>query len=457
MRKLFRGKYQPLVLLVLMIALGAVTAQISQIAFLVGMGAFAIGMYRTILRRNRGGEAHLFAGFIVGAEVYLRMSFAGLPWEFGKIAVFLLLLTGWVVEKKHKPFPLLFLVYLLLLLPGIFVPNWESIAHFKKEFMFTFFGEVVLVMSVFYFYKRTLSLEDMVRFVRWILLGVIVTSALLFLKTPDYGSIHYGGGSNFAASGGFGPNQVAAILGLGMVLIGYALLTGRKIFVYRTIDVGMLLLFTLQGLFTLSRGGLIAAISSLVLGIVLLYLYNIKQAMHLLHIRFTHIVILGLVFSFAFFVSNNISSGAVERRYINTDKYGQQIKEDYTTKRGDIVLADWKTFLDHSITGAGIGGGRVYRAEDTGISAAHVELSRLPAEHGILGLFALAIMLLFPVWMFFRSKNAITRFTLVVFTGYGVLTMTHNAMRLALPSFLYGAGFIWILIENKHMKLKGRG
>jgi O-antigen ligase len=105
--------------------------------------------------------------------------------------------------------------------------------------------------------------------------------------------------------------------------------------------------------------------------------------------------------------------------------------------------------MTHFITGAGTGGGRAYRAEETGISAEHVELTRLPAEHGILGLIALIIMLGYPVWIFFRVKNSMTRFTLVLFTAYGVLTMTHNAMRLAMPSFIYGLGFVWIVLSSK--------
>jgi len=452
-KKLLDGKYGPLFQLLLMITVGAATAKIPKIA--LGVGAFALlaGFYLTLRYRNREGIAHLFAGFIVGAEVYFRMSYAGLPWEFGKIAVFLLLLTGLAVEKLRKPFPLIFLIYLLLLLPGVFAPDWTDIAQFKKEFMFTFFGEIVLVVSAIYFYKRPLPLPDLVRSIRWMLLGVVVTSTLLFLKTPDYASIHYGGGSNFAASGGFGPNQVSAILGLGMALLGYALLMGRRIFVYRFIDIGLLLLFTLQGLFTLSRGGMMAAALSLLLGIVVLYLYNAREASRLLRIRLIHIIVLTAVIFGAFIVANRISSGAVERRYLNRDKYGMQIKEDYTTKRGDIVLEDWHTFLQNWITGTGIGGARVYRKEATGISAAHVELSRLPAEHGILGLMALIIMFLAPIWYFFRSKNAATRFALTVFAAYGILTMTHNAMRLAMPSFLYGMGFVWIVIEHRRQRL----
>ena len=45
------------------------------------------------------------------------------------------------------------------------------------------------------------------------------------LADPEFD--FYGGSSNAAASGGFGPNQVSAILGLGIVAIGVYLVAGK--------------------------------------------------------------------------------------------------------------------------------------------------------------------------------------------------------------------------------------
>ena len=456
MGRLLKSRYAPLLWLIAAWLTGALTAKVPKLAFLIGLGALGWGLWSTLIRRNRYGEAHLYAGFIVGAEVYFRMAHAGLPWEFGKIATFLLLGLGWLVRPFGKPTPLIFLFYLLLLLPGVFVPDWNSIEAFKKEFMFTFFGEVVLVVAMLYFYKRKMEVEELLGLMRLMLLGVVMTSGMLFMKVPDYAAIHYGGGSNFVASGGFGPNQVSAILGLGIVLIGYSLLTGRKLFVWRWLDLVLLTIFALQGLFTLSRGGLMAAALALAVAVLAIYLNNPRQAVRLLSINPGKVVLLVVLMVFAYNLANDVSRGAIERRYFNVDQYGRQIKEDYTTKRGDIVKDDWQTFLDDFITGAGIGGGRAKREQSTGISAAHVELSRLPAEHGILGLIALLIMLFYPVWTFFKVQNTLTRFTLALFTAYAVLTMTHNAMRLAMPSFLYGAGFIWIMLQSRSTKLTDR-
>lgn len=444
-----RRELRPLLALLMAAATGVATASVPKIAMFVGLSIFFWGLYKTIRTRNAYGTAHLFAGFIVGAEVYFRMSGTGLPWEFGKIAVTTLLLVALMVERRKKAIPILFLLYLIVMLPGVFVPDWSSLKAFKKEFMFTFFGQIVLVVSVFYFYKRKFGEEELLNFGRWILYGVAMMSALIFLKTPDYSTIHFGGGSNFAATGGFGPNQVAAIFGLGIVLMGYFLLLHRRVFVWLWLDLALLFVFVFQAMISFSRGGLFAAVMALGFAVASLYFTSPARAVSLLRIGIVKLMLLVVVLGGAYVKINDITGGALAKRYLNRDEYGMQIKEDYSTKRADIIRDDLNTFEKFPVIGTGIGGGRAYRAEQTGISAAHVEFSRMLAEHGILGLLALLIIFFYPIYLFFRTKDLVTRFTLVAFTGYGLLTMSHNALRLALPSFMYGAGFIAVLWRYK--------
>ena len=452
MANIIQNKYSSVFVLILIIAVGAATSIVSKLAFIIGVSFFAYGLLQTITKRNRNGEAHLYAAFIMGAEVYFRMSWSGLPWEFGKLVVFILLSTGLIVERLKKPLPILYILYLIMMLPAIFIPDWADLAVFKKEFMFTFFGQLVLVVSVFYFYSRTFTMDDLLKIGRWMLYGLMLMASLLYLKTPDYTTIHYGGGANFAASGGFGPNQVAAMLGLGTTVIGYFLLIQKRIFRWFWLDIVVLFIFTFQGMITFSRGGLFSAIIALVGAIVTVYLVSPKKAAKLLKINFIKLLVLFAILSGAYLVTNNITGGALEKRYTNEDEYGNQIKEDYSTKRIDIILEDIETFKENMFTGAGIGGGRALREQTTGISAAHVEFSRMLAEHGILGLFSLMIMFLYPLYRFFKIDDVLTRFTLIIFTGYGLLTMSHNALRLAMPSFMYGFGFIiivWQLKQNR--------
>jgi O-antigen ligase len=193
---------------------------------------------------------------------------------------------------------------------------------------------------------------------------------------------------------------------------------------------------------TFSRGGLFSAIISLVFAVVISYLVSPIRAKEFLRIGIGKIFILILVLGLAYIQINSITGGALEKRYTNHDQYGNQIKEDYSTKRVDILLDDLEVFKNNMLIGAGIGGGRIYREEKTGISAAHVEYSRILAEHGLLGILILLIIFLYPLYHFIKVSDVVTRFTFLVFISYALLTMSHNALRLALPSFFYGFGFI---------------
>jgi len=440
--KTLLSDFRPLILLALSVLVAVATVKVSKIALLVGLGILGYGWLQTFLHRNRNGEAHLYSALIVGAEVYFKMSFAGLPWEFAKIATWILLLTGILVERRKRPIPLIMVIYALLLIPGIFARDWSDLLQFKHDLMMNLSGELTLIIAVFYFYKRPIGMEELLAFGRMLIYGVTLMAATVYLKAPDYAQIAYGGGSNFAASGGFGPNQVSAIFGVGVFVTGFFLLQNVRLFLYRWIDLSLLIIFSLQGLFTLSRGGLIAAWVALAVSALAIYLFNPKQVLGVLKVSPLKILLLAALVVFAFNEADTISGGAVSRRYFNVDQYGEQIKEDYSTHRIGVVESDLKTFKNFWITGAGVGGGAFYREEDLGFGATHVEFSRLLADHGLPGLFALIIMFAFPLGAFFRRPDARQRLLLAGFVSLALLTMSHNAMRLAMPGFFYGFGFV---------------
>ncbi len=456
MVKLSRSRYQPLFMLGLMGVAGVATVSIHQIALIIGLWLLGYGWLQTLRKRNRDGEAHLYAAMIVGAEVYFKMAFAGLPWEFAKISVIILLLTGMLVERAKRPFPLLILVYGLLLIPGIFIPDWQSMEQFKHDLMMNLSGEVTLIVSVIYFYKRKIAMPSFVQMMRMLIYGVTLMAVMVYVKTPDYATIHYGHGSNFEASGGFGPNQVAAMFGVGVFVFGIMLLQDVRVFLYKWIDTLLLVLFALQGLFTLSRGGLISSAIALAFTVIVLYLFSPKQVLGVLRVNPVKLAVIGLVMTGAFMAADSILGGAVFERYFNVDKYGEQIKEDYSTHRIDVAKTDLKTFEENWETGVGVGGSATFREQNIGFGATHVEFSRLLADHGILGAIALLIMFGFPIGIFFKNGDARSRMILVGFVSLSLLTMSHNAMRLAMPGFFYGLGFILLYYDQVVEQCKKR-
>lgn len=446
------GTYKPVFIFSLLTFFVISVMIVKQIALVVGMSIFLYAFYTVLTKRNFSGNAHKFSAFFVGSEVFWRMSKSGLPWEFAKIAVIALLLTAIIVEseKRHKPY--IYLLYLFLFIPAIFVPEFTDFFEYRKRVAFNLIGEVLLVLSVFYFYNRKFESKDLADIGKWMIYGLFLMSIMILLKSPSYDAIEYGRQSNFAASGGFGPNQVSVMFGLGILLLGYFIIKDIKLFNYKYISYVLLVLFSFQGLFTLSRGGLMAAFIALIFGLIVIFLFKPKIFFDFFKKNILKIFIISFLGVFAFIQADIITKGAISKRYFNKDAYGQQIRENYSSYRDQIVKEDLHLFWDNIMTGVGPGQSMILRAEKMHgeIHAAHIEFSRMLSEHGILGLIALFLVFIIPIIRFFKIKDFDTKFTLTVFIAFALLTMSHNAMRVAIPGFFYGLGFI--LLYSREIK-----
>jgi hypothetical protein len=94
------------------------------------------------------------------------------------------------------------------------------------------------------------------------------------------------------------------------------------------------------------------------------------------------------------------------------------------------------------------------RLNETGVEAAsHNEMSRIIAEHGLLGVFAFLILLITP--LIFRLKNK-TNLFFYSFYIFWLLTINHSAMRIAAPAFIYGLCLLNITYETRNKKLETR-
>ena len=112
-----------------------------------------------------------------------------------------------------------------------------------------------------------------------------------------------------------------------------------------------------------------------------------------------------IVFTLVWFISSFETSGLISNRYTNRDAAGQ-LKEDISTGRVELIQTELTAFYKNPIIGIGVGKGREYREEQLGIGInTHNEISRLLSEHGVLGIFALAILIFVPVIFWFKFQN----------------------------------------------------
>ncbi len=414
---------------------------LAKLYFVATIGVFIFYLFKN---GNKNNEALYAAAYITGAEVFFRMTQGAFIWEAGKYGVIGFVLLGLFfsgTSRKSGPYWL----YLLLLIPGIVYAS-STLGYdtnFRKAIIFNLSGPFCLGIASLYCVDRKITRKQL-QYILWsLLMPTIAMGVYLFFYTPDTRSILSGTGSNFAASGGFGPNQVSTALGMGMFCLVVQLFTNSKNTILLAINLGLLSLLTYRSIVTFSRGGVLTA---LVISVAFILFYfkavNVRKKKRIIG----PILFLVLTASFTYLLTSVRTSGLIDKRYANKDAAGR-IKEDISTGRKELISSELAAFFDNPLTGIGVGKIKEYREETEGVLAAsHNELSRMLSEHGISGLLALIILGVYP--LIFRMTNR-RNFLFFSMLGFWFLTINHSSMRIAAPAFIYSLCLLNIVNEKK--------
>lgn len=401
-----------------------------------------IGFFIFIItfKKNKNEEALYLASYLVGAEVFIRMSDGFLLYETGKYAIILFSLLGIIWGPVKQKTSISFLVYVLFLLIGIVftqVPLGESL---RKSIAFNLSGPISLGFFALYCYKRTITILQLKELLFVCLLPVFSIISFVYFRTPDLEELVFNGSSNFSTSGGFGPNQVATIIGFGVFILSVFIFTRVQLSLSIFLDIIFLLYFTYRGLLTFSRGGMITAIFAFFIFVLFMLFYQKNTFIKVFKFLFiTLILFLGI-----WLYTSDITGGMIDNRYANKNASGIE-KKDISAGRFQLFSAQLENFYESPILGIGVGNGKYKRIESGKriTAASHNEITRFIEEHGLLGILALLILLIKPLQNIYFSTNYQRAF-LLSFYVFWFLTINHSAMRIAFPAFVYGLSLIKI-------------
>ena len=384
----------------------------------IGM-AFAIYLYRPISpilllgilfyftfiiiqNENKNNEALMAAAYIAGAEVFFRQTDGMVFYETGKYTVIIFLLIGMFFKgTSSKTVP--FWTYLLILFPGVIIGalSMSYDAPIRNQIAFNLSGPVCLGISALYCYYKKIKKEDFQKVILMLLLPLISQMFFLYLYTPSLneGIINMSG--NYAATGGYGPNQISTVLGLGTFLLVTRLFTVKNKLI-NIIDLVLLGLMGYRAVITFSRGGVFTALICIVAFLLIFYYKQGKREQGNNNFK---LILLGASIFFIWTFSSIQTFGLIENRYENRTA-GGELKEDITTGRVELFTTELLAFYNHPFIGIGVGKGKEYRQEELGFGiASHKEISRLLSEHGLLGVFALLILIFVPIVFWTKFKN----------------------------------------------------
>lgn len=400
--------------------------------FLYMLGVFVYFGYRIIRGKRKVPEVLFACAYITGVEVLFRMTKAFIFYETGKYAIIGFTLIG-MFFVGFKRSALSYIIYILLLLPAVLVSlNVIAFdANFRNTVLFNLSGPLCLSFAAIFFYGRTISLQTLLKGLDYVVYPLISMVVYITLYTPNVQEIITGTASNAALSGGYGPNQVATVLGLGIFILYSRLLIPYKNLWVQGVFMFFMLAMTYRALLTFSRGGvLVAVIMAAVFTIVLYGSTSIKVKTKITLKLGLVLVAMLLVWSYTLVQTR----GLIENRYANEDALGRE-KEDLTTGRVDLLQVEMEAFKQNPIFGIGIGQGKFQFREEMGIqSASHNEVTRLLSEHGLFGLLALLLLIAIPLITKLLGRKNVYFYPFFIFWG---LTIAHSSMRIAAPAFLY--------------------
>ncbi len=382
--------------------------------------------------------------YVLGVEVLLRMQGGLVFYEANKYLVIVFVVIGFFYSGFSKK-AISYFFYILLLVPSIYVSlNALDVGdNIRKAIAFNLSGPVCLGLSALYCYGIKVTKEQLESIVNHAIFPLVSTLVYIYAYNPNVSEVATGTVSNFTASGGFGPNQVSTVLGLGAFLVTTRFFYFSKVKFVRYLDLILILLFSFRAIVTFSRGGVFTAL--LMIGVFILMRYRSMNKLDKSKMLVS-VVLFVLVGGLSWVVSTVQTNGFIEKRYTNKNAVGH-VKKDITTGRKDLFLLEFEEFVNSPFLGVGVGRVKDLRFQRTGIHAAsHNEISRIIAEHGLLGILAFSILLITPLSLRVENRSNILFFS---FYFFWLLTINHSAMRIAAPGFIYALSLLFVSDNDK--------
>jgi hypothetical protein len=423
-------KFGPItVFLLAHIAIAPALRRMAALALVHVAIVIVLGLWWAVTKRENIIRVAYIGAYITGAEVLWRMAQTPIPWEFGKYATVLIFI---VAILRHQLFkipilPLLFFVPLTFSIPFTIEGAYGGTARGIISFYIS--GPLALFCCAWFFSQIKLSQEQLKRMVIALIAPIlsIGTATLFVILTAE--SIRFDTESNRMASGGFAPNQVSAVLGLGMFLSLLCVLSGQLSKPLRIVLFVVTIFLGIQGALTFSRGGLFTGFAA----ILVAFFYLSRNRRALLTNLLISILLFGIVNYIVLPQLDAFTGGAITERFQKTSLTG----------RDELIRDELEIFLNYPALGVGPGMSEYYHYKFR--VGSHTEYSRLLAEHGLFGLSSILILLV-SIWLNLRKEHTnLGKAIVASFSLWSLLFMSSAAMRLVAPAFIFGVGFATIL------------
>ncbi len=367
------------------------------------------------------------AAYLVGSEVLWRITHASVFYETGKYGIAACFLLALMRVKKVK-ISMGAWIYFGLLIPAIFVTiasTHASLRLMRMTLSFHMSGPLALMTSMWFFANVKLTRAEIWRVTLYLVTPILAVVALTVFATQTAADLEFTTESNFITSGGFGPNQVSAVLGLAATLLLLYQAQERMHLLRRAIFMAALCACIIQSALTFSRGGIYAATGTFVVSIIFLAADPWARARVVVLVAIVGALAVLFVIPYLMILTKG--------------KIGDRFGDSGLTNRGSIMMQDVEVWKKKPFYGAGVGLSMAYHA---GGAAPHNEFTRLIADHGTLGFLALLTLIGQGLHSFLKAKGVQDRAFTTAMMMWPLLFLSANGFRIAAPAFIFGLGYM---------------
>lgn len=375
--------------------------------------------------------------YIAGAEVLWRMTGASVFWEFGKYSIIAILSIS-LLRMKLKENRVVATLYFVVLIPSILI-TFETLNLDEARDVVSFYlsGPLAICVAVLFFSNVRLTTEQLHQGF-WGFIGPVVGVATLSLvSTRSVTDLAFGNNSSFVTSGSFGPNQVAAVLGLSAMFLLLIVVERTMAWRFRVALIALAATAAAQAALTFSRGGIALAFLGICAALFFLVRRSGRSRVIVLAIALVSFVLGNYVVAPEL---DSFTSGKLGERYANTRSSG----------RDQFVSSEFEMFQESPILGVGPGIGAKLRAERGLLKGpSHTEYSRMLAEHGLFGAFAIVCLLVLASRAFRRAKDPVNRANTVALILWFAASIGIYGTRIAAPAVVFGLAFALVTVSSK--------
>lgn len=398
-----------------------------------------IGVLIALSSRNSERVVYVIL-YIAGAETLWRMTGASVFWEYGKYAT--VLITGLAIllqGSSLRPGPML--GFLILLLPSTAITLTSlSLSEARDQISFYLSGALALAFCAWYFNGRQITMSQVKRLIFFFiapLYGILTLAMTGALNAPL--ESYLAGESSLLSSGGYGPNQVSSILGLGALfalIYLFIFRSGTMVRVFLTIT---MLVFLVQAALTLSRGG----IYLFGLGALAALFYVIREP----RLRLTIIFVILLFFVAFYYLTpmlDQFTGGGLTARFADTS----------TTGRIELMQEELQTWYSNVVFGVGPGmttRERMLRGMQVNV-ASHNEFTRMLAEHGLFGLAAILLLIFMAARNLQRATSPVRQGIAAALIVWSFAIMVYTSFRVVAPAVMLGLSGAILLVDQEEAK-----